>query len=136
MKHEISAGIIVYHEKEYLLLKYEGGYWGFSRGHPKNGESYKENAMRELEEETGISNVKLKNGFEEQYEFFFKKNGVTIKKRVVFYLGEVDSKQVRLSHEHDDYCWVPYEQAIEKLKFEEPKELLEKVESTVGKKHD
>ena len=58
MKHEISAGAVVYAYKHttcyYLLLLYESGYWGFVKGKSESGETLEQTAVREIAEETGI----------------------------------------------------------------------------------
>jgi len=57
MKHEISAGAVVYAYKHttcyYLLLLYESGYWGFVKGKSESGETLEQTAVREIAEETG-----------------------------------------------------------------------------------
>ena len=66
---EHSCGIVLFHENKVLLLKYKGGgHWDFPKGHIENNESETETALRELKEETGISEVTLFSDFREIIE--------------------------------------------------------------------
>ncbi|HEX2978430.1 MAG TPA: bis(5'-nucleosyl)-tetraphosphatase [Candidatus Babeliales bacterium] len=133
MNREFSAGVVVYYERvgkrTYLLLHYASGHWDFPKGHIENGENKVEAAIRELQEETGLS-AKLVDGFEESFEYFFKnsKTHELILKTVYFFIGKVSTKKVMLSHEHVGYEWLPYKEAIEKLTYPNAKELLKNME--------
>lgn len=41
--------------------------------------------------------------------------------------------KVKLSFEHNGYEWLPYEQAVERVTFKNSREILEKVNTFVGK---
>ena len=67
---EKSCGLVVVNSNEILLLKYsaydtqgEGGHWDFPKGHIETNETEIMTALRELEEETGISNAEYEIGF-------------------------------------------------------------------------
>lgn len=128
MKQEYSAGIIVYkgRDPEFLLLNYCAGHWDFPKGHIEKGETKEQAALRELHEETGLS-VELDNSFETSLEYYFKdKDKQLVHKVVSFFLGELKSDQkVTLSFEHLDYCWLPFEQAYERLTFDNAKKVLD-----------
>ena len=77
MLKEKSAGVIVFrrhHEQgtQYLVMYHHGEYWNFPKGHIEEGESEIEAALRELEEEAGVTGVKIIEGFREQTQFMFK----------------------------------------------------------------
>ena len=87
--------------KNVLLLKgalnkrlWAGLYNGVG-GHIERGEDILTAAQRELQEETGLEEVKLIEGFKEEIKYFFKWEGKTIFKTVTFYLIETKSKEVR-----------------------------------------
>ena len=67
MNTEITYGIvIVYAEEEnkFLILKSSkpiSDLWSFPKGHTREGEKPEETALRELEEETGLREVKILN---------------------------------------------------------------------------
>jgi len=125
---EKSAGAVVFYdngrEKEYLLLLYEAGHWDFPKGGIEKGETEVETAIREVIEETGLTDIKIINGFKWEIHYNYRKNKNLVHKTVVFYLAESKSKDVKLSYEHKDYIWLPYEEAYNKLTFKTAKETL------------
>ena len=129
MKEEYSVAAIVFHDEEYLLLKYGLGHWEFVKGHQEPGESDKETIFRELEEETGITHATLLNGFKENYEYYFTFKKQRIHKRVSCYLIKSDTKRVKISFEHDDFVWLPFDKAFKRLTFKNAKSLLRKAET-------
>jgi len=139
MPIEKSAGAIVFRKKGneifYLLLQYEAGHWGFPRGLIEKGETLEETAKREIEEETGIKNLKFLPGFKETIKYFFKWKGKNILKFVTYFLAQTKEKKVSLSFEHKDFEWLPYKEALEKLTFENSKEVLKKAHQFLKQKN-
>ncbi|MFW9938701.1 MAG: bis(5'-nucleosyl)-tetraphosphatase [Candidatus Thorarchaeota archaeon] len=126
MKEEKSIAAVVFHDKKYLLLKYGLGHWGFVKGHIEEGESNEETIMRELHEETGITEANIIKGFKEEYEYYFKFQGEQIHKYVDCYLIKSNTEEVKLSYEHVDYIWLPLKEAIKRATFKNTKTLLKK----------
>ncbi len=133
---EVSAGAVIFRqekERKYLLIykkaheKYKEQ-WGFSRGNIEAREDEKETAKREIKEETGIDDLKFAEGFKEKAKFFYKKEGEMVYKEVIWFLAETKKEKVTLSFEHNDYAWLPYKEAIERLTFKNNKKLLEKAD--------
>ena len=127
--HEKSCGAILFKRGKrtrFLLLKYIPGHWGFARGHVEKGESEKETALREIEEETGIRNIRFLAGFRENFRFSFHKNGKSVQKQVVIFLGEAPQQVVRLSGEHLGYLWLTYREAMNRLTHSTAKQVLRK----------
>jgi len=139
MKLLFSAGIVVYFKRkekfQYLLLHYEAGHWGFPKGKIEEDEDKRETALRELKEEASLL-ATIHDGFEYSFEYFFKeKDGDLAKKTVYFFVGRTRSKKVRLSDEHVGFEWLEYEQAIEKLTYDNARKLLEKANKFLQKKY-
>ncbi|MBI5797346.1 NUDIX domain-containing protein [Candidatus Woesearchaeota archaeon] len=126
MPQEHSIGIIVFNQDKWLIIKYIGGHWGFSKGHKEEGEEPLETARRELFEETGIKAFYIVKDFQEKEEYFFKKEGKTVHKEVIYFLAETPETEAKLSEEHTEYKWLDYQQAMNLLTFKETKELLKK----------
>lgn len=129
MVNERSCGAVVFRksiEVEYLLLHYGAGHWGFARGQIEKGESEKETVLRELAEETGITNIRFVEDFREEISYFYRREGKTVFKEVVLYLVEALESEVKLSYEHVGFEWLPFEKAFEKLTFENSKNTLKK----------
>ncbi|MFX1489011.1 MAG: bis(5'-nucleosyl)-tetraphosphatase [Promethearchaeota archaeon] len=125
-REEFSVAAIVYNEEEYLLLKYGLGHWEFVKGHKEENETDEETILRELEEETGITDAEILDGFKEKYDYGFTFKGQRIHKFVNCYLIRVFTKDVKLSYEHVDYCWLTIHEAIKRVTYNNAKRLLKK----------
>ena len=126
IKEEFSIAAIVYHESEYLLLKYGLGHWEFVKGHKEENESDEQTILRELEEETSITKATIINGFKEEYEYNFTFKGQRIHKRVRCYLIKTKTKDVKISYEHEDYVWLPLHKALKRVTYDNARGLLKK----------
>ena len=133
MKHEKSAGAVVFRKENgkilYLLLdySYRSEYLGFPRGGVEPGESEKEAARREIKEETGLD-VNFIEGFKETVHWFYRRDGDTVSKTLVLFLAEAKSDKVIVSEEHVGYEWLTFEEAIDKLQFENSRNVLRKAQ--------
>lgn len=129
---EYSAGVVVFRhqgtQRRYLLLHYPSGHFDFPKGHLEAGETEIQAALRELEEETGISDVKLIDGFQDHVIYFFRSRGDLINKKVTFFVGITPDFNVKLSDEHQGYLWLDYEAAMAKITFDNSREILRKAE--------
>ena len=131
---EKSCGLVVFNSNKILLLKYsvnntqgEGGHWDFPKGHVEQNETELETALRELEEETGISKVEIIDNFRHSISYTFSRRSESISKEVIFFLASTVEKRVTLSHEHIAYAWLDFNNALEKLTYENARQILKKV---------
>ena len=137
MIEETSAGIVLFRKEDsknlFLLLHYPSGHWDFVKGKMEKGESTHETAIRETKEETGITDVKFLDDFEEWIEYNFQYQKELVHKKVVFFLAETTTKEVNISHEHLDYTWMDYNTAMEKTTFDNAKTVLTKAQMLLSK---
>jgi 8-oxo-dGTP pyrophosphatase MutT (NUDIX family) len=130
LKKERSAGVVVCMEKpdgnRFLLLNYPTGHWDFVKGKIEQGETLHQTAVRETKEETGITDLEFVEGFEEKINYNFQFEGELIQKEVVFFLAKTKTHTVNVSHEHLDYTWLDYENALEKVTYQNAKNILSK----------
>jgi 8-oxo-dGTP pyrophosphatase MutT (NUDIX family) len=130
MAKEKSAGAVIFRFIEgkpvFLLLHYASGHWEFVKGHVEPGEDELATVKRETEEETGIKDLELVDGFREEIDYFFRRQNETIAKKVIFYLAQTRTEKVRISFEHTGYKWLDYEDALEQLTYNNAKEILKK----------
>jgi bis(5'-nucleosidyl)-tetraphosphatase len=138
MPREKSAGAIIYRKEKgnvyYLLLHYKSGHWDFPKGHIEEGEKEEDTVRREVEEETGIKDLKIMLGFKEWIKYMFrksynledKKKAPWIFKIVIFYLAEANTEEVKISYEHVGFKWLLYDEAMEQLTYKNAKEVLKK----------
>jgi len=129
-----SAGFILFHDDEgsrwYLLLQHtNGAHWSFPKGTIEDGETFKDTALRELFEETGVSQIEIIDGFTAIEKYSFVSNEQPIDKEVTYFLARTQQKSVKLSWEHLQYKWLPFSKALEQLTFGTMKNLLRKAEA-------
>lgn len=144
MPVENSAGAIIFREEGgknyYLLLHYPTGfrtkkdYWDLPKGHIEEDEDILETVRREVFEETGLEDIDFIEGFKETINYFFKAEGKTVFKTVVFYLVETKTKEVKISSEHVGYKWLLYEEALEQVTFKNAKKIIQKANDFLPRK--
>ena len=124
-----SAGAILFRDtrgrREYLLLKSRPGDWEFPKGGVEGDEELQQTAIREIKEEAGIDQFRLLDGFREDYSYVFEANGTTIHKTVHLFVAKSFEASAELSKEHRDLQWRDYEQAVNTVTQDGPREILE-----------
>jgi tRNA nucleotidyltransferase (CCA-adding enzyme) len=123
IRFEYGAGVIVFlvpkehaEERRYLLLQNRTG-WDFPKGHLNENEDEITAAFRELQEETGITDIKLEEGFKYKLKLKAKSGGGDIiRKDVILFLGSTATERVALSDEHLDFAYLLHAEALERLK--------------------
>ena len=130
MREQKSVGIVLFrnasNKNEFLLLNYPQGHWDFVKGKMERDETPHETARREAGEETGITDINFIDGFEESVKYEFRFNSDLIQKKVVFFLAKTNTSKISLSHEHRDFVWLEYEDAMKKVTFDNAKKILAK----------
>jgi len=137
MIEETSAGIVLFRREEskilFLLLHYPSGHWDFVKGKMEKGEDIHQTAIRETKEETGITDIVFIENFEEWIEYNFQYQGELVHKKVVFFLAETKTKEVKISHEHLNFTWMDYATSMEKTTFDNAKTVLTKAQMLLSK---
>ena len=126
----VSAGAILFRdtrgEREYLLLKSRPGDWEFPKGGVEGEEELQQTAIREVKEEAGIEDFRLIDGFREEYDYVFEAGGNTIHKTVHLFIARSFEASAELSTEHRDLQWRDYEQALNTITQDGPREIFER----------
>lgn len=137
MIKEQSVGTVLFieesKEKLFLLLHYPTGHWDFVKGKIENNESFEQATIRETKEETGIIDIEFIKDFKEKIEYSFKFNGDIVQKEVIFFLAKTNTKQVKISDEHLDYVWLDFNNALNKITYENAKNILIKAKNYLEK---
>jgi 8-oxo-dGTP pyrophosphatase MutT (NUDIX family) len=124
-----SAGAILFRDtrgrREYLLLKSRTGDWEFPKGGVEGDEELQQTAIREIEEEAGIDQIRLIDGFREDYDYVFQAGSSTIHKTVHLFIAKSFEANAELSSEHNDLQWRDYNQAINTLTQDSTRIILE-----------
>lgn len=135
---EKSAGAVIFRKENnvlfYLLLHYEGGHWDFPKGNVEENESERDTMSREVMEETGIKDTTIMDDFKENIRYFYRRSGQLVSKQVIFYIAETETKDVRISHEHKGFVWLPLDKALKQLTFKNAKKLLTRADEFIKKK--
>lgn len=129
--YERSCGAVVFREiggiTRYLLVKNKrSAHWGFPKGHVEMGENDFQTASREVLEETGIHINILPD--------FVMKSQYTIQGKVeksvnIFLAGTNDTQTVIQKEELEDYIWLGFDKALNKLRFDNDRNILIKADS-------
>lgn len=127
----------------YLILRYRNGHWGFPKGHWEKGEKNEQTFLRETAEETGLQDIKIIPGFFEKEKYFYiakgrelkerkeSGRGILVLKNVNYFLGETAIKDITLSSEHTDFCWLEFNEASRRVTFKNSREILKKADDFV-----
>lgn len=95
-----AAGGVVYNEKEEALMIYRRGSWDLPKGKIEEGESKEMAALREVEEETGASSLKLGPYIRTTYHTYRSNKNKRILK--VTYWYRMNTKDVELVPQHEE----------------------------------
>ena len=138
---QLAAGVVLFREEDgtrrFLLVRSaltRRPIWEFPKGGVEAGETDAQAAERELQEEAGVraDDYRVIDGFEEEERYVFtqgKGEGRTlIVKRVVYFLAEALTAEVRISHEAEDFRWATFEEAQRLLRFPGKRIVLERAE--------
>ena len=112
MKKEKSCGCIIINDKEeVLLIHHNAGHWDFPKGHVEEGETEIETAIREVKDAYRYSTR------------YSPKEGVI--KEVVYFLARniSDNRKAQLE-EVSEVKWFNVEKAIEKITFDNSRDIL------------
>ena len=125
-KREISAGMIIFRRTKegpkFLLLYSGGSYWNFPKGKLIEGERNFRAALREVEEETGLSprDLQFRDHFKVEDHFTYVRNREKIRKTVTYYLAETRKSEVTLKvvpphhqgERHEGYGWFTFREGM------------------------
>ena len=131
MIEERSAGAVLFSEtdsgKIFLLLNYPSGHWDFVKGNIEKGESLQQTVIREIREETGITDVEFIDGFEDKIEYHYQRDGNLVHKEVVFFLAKTKTTNVKISYEHLGFVWLGFDDALKKATYKNARDIMNKI---------
>jgi 8-oxo-dGTP pyrophosphatase MutT (NUDIX family) len=136
IRTEKSAGFLIFKRNgtvRYLFLKIKGRF-DVPKGLQQPGEDDLTCAMRELKEETGITNATIIPRFKKTSRYFYRWENSLVRKEVVYFLAECKSGSIRVSEEHDGYTWMTKEEVLVNIRYQNLKELVEEADRTIRPK--
>jgi len=130
---EKACGVILISRKEnaedrFLIVRQNNNTksWSFPKGHIEEGETPKETALRELEEETGITKIEFSNLPNIFEEYDFEKNGEIRHKINELFIAFAKDEKVKIQEgEIMDYKWATYSEAMETFTYDLSKNNLD-----------
>lgn len=145
-RRDRSAGVIVFRRAEgrcrFLLIlsrQTKRPLWEFPKGGVDADETPLEAALRELEEETGLSRamIRLVDGFETREEYRFTigtgADRTLVRKEVTYYLAEALTDAVRLAaKEARSYAWLEQDEARQRLRYAARRRMLDGAARAAG----
>jgi len=129
-KHEKSCGAIVYYleneQPHYLVIQHRnGGHWAFTKGHVENDETEVETALREINEETAVDTIEIDTGFRNVLSY---SPAPGVEKEVIYFVAEVERTVAKSVEKQEaeilDTKWLPYDEAIDLVTYENDRKLL------------
>jgi len=100
--------------------------WSFAKGHTEEGETPVQTAMRELREETGITEINILQFplIREEYEIFH--HGENVLKVNEYFIGIVSERKAIIldGNELCAYKWASYEEALNTFTYPGRREIL------------
>lgn len=129
VREEISAGGVVVRMDDgrplFLLIRDSYRNWGFPKGHLETGETPDAAAIREVSEETGLGDLRLR-GEIDTIDWYFRFRGRLIHKVCHFYLMQTDTSTT--SPQRDEgitACrWESFDRACTLVSYENARAVL------------
>ena len=108
-----AGGGLVYNSKGEVLFIFRNGKWDLPKGGTEKSETMEETAIREVEEETGVTDLKITNKLQKTYHIF-KRNGRYKLKVTYWYEMQTDFNGIPQGQE---------DEGIEKVVWIKPEEI-------------
>ena len=129
MAIEVTAGAVVHRQQngeiQYLLLEStnKGNFWGFPKGHVEGNETLEETAHREIKEETSLD-LPIDTSFNVYTEYDLPNGN---HKQMTLYTAEVPEPEALhlQAEEIENAGWFNYDEARQRLTYNNLKELLD-----------
>lgn len=128
---EYTAGGVVYRYYEntvqILMIQDKVGRWSIPKGHVEEGESLEQTAVREIGEETGLTELKVLEKLDKLH-FFYRKEGKLIFMTTFVFLiealGDTDAIVPERNEGIADVKWFDAEKALELIEYKETQKLF------------
>ncbi len=135
VKYEFSSGGVVVDDKHFVLviktknLKNQTVYT-FPKGHIEKGETSKQAAIREVEEETGVKPEIIKKI--KDVEYWFYKDSQKINKKVTWYLMKPKEIKSNPNIEVEEVLWYNIKDVENILSYDSDKQLIKEIRKILG----
>lgn len=113
--HRAGGGVVLNDQKEVLAI-HRMGYWDLPKGKKEEGETIKQTAIREVQEETGLKNLSLGDFICDTYHTYRTTSGKRILKWSTWY-KMTSEQEVLIPQKEEDIdlaIWIPIDELKEK----------------------
>jgi len=134
MNTHSAGGVIRNVRGEIALVRHDGWFWGFPKGHVDEGEEILDAAKREIQEEVGIMDLQLKKAFEPYTRVKAgdeEKEEKEIKTLHMFLFDTSENEFHLTDPRHDEARWVPVEEVASLLSHPKDKEFFEGIKDSL-----
>ena len=107
-----------------LLVQKHNGRWELPKGKLEPGEDPESAALREAQEETGLSRLERVPGFHEVIHYTYRLRSEIRDKKVDFFLAIATDTAARVSKEHRSIGWFAPAEAIRRVGYPDLKKVL------------
>lgn len=122
---EKSCGAVVWRreagERQYLLVRHNGGHWSFPKGHVEGDETEAETAAREILEETGLT-ADIHTAFRQQVTYSPKPG--TVKDVIFFTAVPTGGQEHPQESEISQLGWFSFPEAAQRVTYASDEEVL------------
>ncbi|HET7621449.1 MAG TPA: NUDIX hydrolase [Gemmatimonadaceae bacterium] len=135
-RQEVSAGGVVFRMEDgrplFLLIRDSYDNWGFPKGHVERDEAPERTAVREVEEETGLHDLELRDAID-TIDWYFRFRKRLIHKVCHFYLMESAHAETCPQREEGitECNWLPLSEALERISYANARGVLERAAGMV-----
>lgn len=135
-REETSAGGVVFRVEDgqtfYLLIRDSYQNWGFPKGHLESGERPEAAALREVGEETGVSDLTIRASID-AIDWYFRFRGQLVHKVCHFFLMETTETSTSPQRtEGITACrWIRFEEAEALISYSNARDVLRRAQELV-----
>lgn len=124
MKEIIVCGAVVFNKDKVLIIQHKKGHYEFPKGHLEVNENYKDAAIREVKEETGVE-IEITDDKFYEINFYTKKNNF---KRIFYYIAKPLNNNIKLQLEEVLLAkYVSYNECLELLTHDNSKDMFKEI---------
>jgi len=135
---ETSAGGVVYRRDEdgtlrFLLIRDPYGNWGLPKGHLEEGETPEQAALREVSEESGLTDLRTESELQ-TIDWYFRNDDQLIHKFCHFFLLESRSGEAtpQVDEGISACVWLPLAEAVRTITYANAREVLRAAAQRLG----
>jgi 8-oxo-dGTP pyrophosphatase MutT (NUDIX family) len=137
---EFTAGGVVFRRRgnliDILMIQDRVGRWTIPKGHVEEGEKLEQTAIREVQEETGLVDLKIGERLDKLH-FFYRKEGKLIFMTTYVFLmealGDTSAIEPEQSEGIADVKWFSTEKALELIEYKDTEKLFRIALSKINK---